>query len=69
MQSLSTKLSPLHLELPKVNSFHPSDEDLLAIRQYLANYFANKLVKQVDKAVEENDITDEKLKSWLNEKA
>ncbi|MBK8564826.1 MAG: hypothetical protein IPN76_16185 [Saprospiraceae bacterium] len=69
MQSLSTKLSPLQLELLKVYSFHPSEEDLLAIRQYLANYFANKLVKQVDKAVEENDITDEKLKSWLNEKA
>ena len=69
MQSLPSKLSPLQLELLKVYSFNPSEEDLLAIKKMLAAYFAKKLVQQVDEAVEQQDISAKTLNSWLNEKA
>jgi hypothetical protein len=64
---VADKLSPLQLELLKVYSFNPSQEDLLEIKQMLARFFANKLVNEVSKAVEEKEITEIDLESWLNE--
>ena len=60
-------LSTLQLELLKVYSFNPSEEDLLVIKRMLATYFANKLVKRVDKAIENKGISGEDLEKWLNE--
>ena len=61
------KLSPLQLELLKIYSFDPSKEDLLQIKKLLAQYFADKLVKKVDEAVEKKNITETDLEKWLNE--
>ncbi len=60
------KLSGLQLELLKVYSFEPSPNDLQQIKQMLANFFANKLVDNVQKSVEENNITENDLENWLN---
>ncbi len=60
-------LSPLQLELLKIYSFKPSETDLLEIKRLLANYFAEKLIKNVDAAIQEKNITNEALESWLNE--
>lgn len=60
------KLSGLQLELLKVYSFEPSPNDLQQIKQMLAKFFANKLVDNVQKSVEENNITDSDLENWLN---
>ncbi len=60
------KLSGLQLELLKVYSFEPSPNDLQQIKQMLAKFFANKLVGNVQKSVEENNITDNDLENWLN---
>ncbi len=60
-------LSPLQLELLKVYSFSPSEADLLEIKRLLANYFAEKLVQKVDAAIQERNITEADLESWLNE--
>ena len=60
------KLSGLQLELLKVYSFEPSPNDLQQIKQMLARFFANKLVDNVQKSVEENNITDNDLENWLN---
>lgn len=60
------KLSGLQLELLKVYSFEPSPNDLQQIKQMLAKFFANKLVDNVQKSVEENNITDNDLENWLN---
>lgn len=60
-------LSPLQLELLKVYSFYPSETDLLEIKRLLANYFAEKLIQKVDTAIQEKNITEADLESWLNE--
>ncbi len=61
------KLSALQLELLNVYSFQPKEEDLLAIKTLLAGYFSGKLQKNIQKAVEEKNITEEDLDRWLNE--
>lgn len=61
------KLSDLQLELLRVYSFTPSEEDLIAIKKMLANYFLEKLQKNVDTAVKEKQITEEDLDKWINE--
>jgi hypothetical protein len=66
MSMVGTKLNPIQLELLKVYSFQHSEEDLLAIKKLLAEYFAKKLVSQVDEAVKRNNITEEDLDRWLN---
>ena len=60
------KLSGLQLELLKVYSFEPSPNDLQQIKQMLAKFFANKLVNNVQKSIEENNITENDLENWLN---
>ena len=60
------KLSGLQLELLKIYSFEPSPSDLQQIKQMLAKFFANKLVDNVQKSVEENNITENDLENWLN---
>jgi len=60
------KLSSLQLDLLKVYSFQPSEEDLLAVRRLLANYFSDKLIGKIGHAVEEKQITEADLDCWLN---
>ncbi len=38
---IAQKLTPLQLELLKVYSFNPSNEELLEVKDILANYFQN----------------------------
>ena len=63
----SQKLNALQLELLNIYSFQPKDEDLLAIKQLLANYFSAKLQKNIKKAIKEKNITQEDLDQWINE--
>lgn len=60
-------LSPLQLELLKIYSFAPTDEELIEVKKMLATFFADRLVKKVNAAVEEKGITEADLESWLNE--
>ena len=61
------KLSELQLELLKIYSFNPSEEDLLEIKKILAGFFSNKLISNVQKGIESKGITDDDLENWLNE--
>ena len=61
------KLNTLQLELLNMYSFEPKEEDLLAIKDLLARYFSDKLQGNVQKAIEEKNITQEDLDSWINE--
>lgn len=61
------KLNSLQLELLKVYSLEPSEDDLLAIRQMLTKYFSNKLIDKVQQSVEQQNLTEQDLENWLNE--
>ena len=63
----SPSLSPLQLELLKVYSFHPTEEELLEIKQYLARFFAHRLSKKIGEAAQRKGITEADLEKWLNE--
>jgi hypothetical protein len=64
---VAQKLSPIQLELLKVYSFSPSNEDVLAVKEMLARYFSNKMINKIGQAVEENNISEEDLSNWLHE--
>jgi len=62
----TAKLSPLQLELLKVYSFNPSEEELLEIKRYLGSFFAKRLTESVANAVKSKGITESDLENWLN---
>lgn len=55
------KLSSLQLELLNMYSFNPKQEDLLAVRSFLAKYFYDTLLKNVGRGIEEKGITENDL--------
>ena len=61
------KLSSLQLELLKIYSFNPSEEDLVKIKKLLADFFADKLVDNIEKSIQKKNILEEDLEKWLNE--
>ena len=63
----STKLSPLQLELLKIYSFNPSEEELRELKNVLAKFFAHRFTEKVAKAAKANNITDADLDKWLEE--
>jgi hypothetical protein len=63
----SQKLSELQLELLNIYSFQPKEEDLLAIKHLMAKYFSGKLQNNIQKAIEEKNITEDDLDRWVNE--
>jgi hypothetical protein len=61
------KLSDLQLDLLNVCSFQSNKQDIIAIRQFLAGYFSDKLKKNIQQSIEEKNITSEDLDRWINE--
>lgn len=64
---VSEQLSPLQLELLKVYSFQPSEQDLQAVKRMLAAYFSGKLTGNIQQAIEQKGISPDDLERWLNE--
>ena len=56
---VAQKLSHIQLELLKVYSFNPSNDDVLAIKEMLARYFSDKMISRIGQSVEENNISEE----------
>ncbi|MCB0610581.1 MAG: hypothetical protein KDD12_22865 [Lewinella sp.] len=61
------KLSALQLELLKVFSFNPTEEELKQVRKILAHFFAHRFTENVAKAGRARNVTDEDLDKWLEE--
>ena len=61
------RLSSLQLELLKVYSFDPSENELIEIKKILAKFFAERLSIMVDKAVEMKGINQQDMDKWLND--
>lgn len=64
---VNQKLNALQLELLKVYAMQPSVEDLLAIKKLLANYFSDKLIHNIQQAIDKQEIKEEELEKWINE--
>ena len=64
-----SRLSSLQLELLKIYSYNPSESELLEIKELLAQYFSNKLVKNMGQWAEENNITNSGLDKWLEDES
>ena len=63
----SNKLSPLQLELLRIYSFNPTEEELQEIKSYLGKYFANRFSQRIGKSVADQGLTEVDLENWLNE--
>jgi hypothetical protein len=64
----SQKMSNLQLELLKLYARGVSDEELSAIRDMLANFFANKLMDEVDAVWEKKGYSNETMNMWVKTK-
>ena len=62
-----SRLSSLQLELLKIYTYSPSDDELLEIKDLLAQYFSNKLESNMANWAVENNITNEDLDKWLED--
>lgn len=65
MLPINKPLTNLQLELLKIYSFGIEDEQLYEIRDLLSKYFAEKASIEADKLWEENNWTNETMRSWL----
>ena len=68
-ENSGNSLSSLQLELLKVYSFEPSEEEIKDIRTILGNYFGEKLTAKVERAARQKGITEADLDKWLDEEA
>ena len=60
-------LTNLQLELLKLYSTNLDQKDLVEIKRILANYFAQRAIKEADKIWEEKGLSNEDMDKWLNE--
>jgi hypothetical protein len=60
-------LTNLQLELLKLYSTNLAQKDLVEIKRMLANYFAQRAIREADKIWEEKGLSNEDMDKWLNE--
>ena len=63
----SQKLSALQLELLKIYSFEPSEEELIELKNLIARFFATRFAEKAAEAAKARHITDADLDKWLEE--
>jgi hypothetical protein len=61
------KLTNLQLELLKVFSYQLNQQQLIDIKNLLANYFAEQATEEMDKLWEENNWDNNTMTEWANE--
>ena len=67
MQTTSSNITNLQVELMKVFSFNLEESQLFEIKQLLALYFAEKATNEMDNLWEEKKWSDETMQQWLRE--
>lgn len=60
-------LTNLQLEIVKLYSTEMERQDLLELKQVLANFFARKAIQEADQIWDEQNLTDDDMEEWLNE--
>jgi hypothetical protein len=67
MNSEPTKLTPLQLELLRIFSRNPSEQELLDIKNLIARYYAEKASDEMDRIWEQRGYTNETMEQWAKE--
>lgn len=62
-----SRLSSLQLELLKIYTYSPSDDELLEIKDLLAQYFSKRLENNMVKWAISNNVTNDDLDKWLED--
>lgn len=65
MQFVNPNLSNLQIELLKLFSIDVPDQDLIAIKRLLVNYFADKASDEMDKLWDEKGGTEKTMEEWV----
>jgi len=60
-------LTNLQLELLKLYSIPLSESELLEVKHVLAQHFANRLTRHVDKIWQEKRLTKDDMEQWLRD--
>jgi hypothetical protein len=66
IENNSSKMSNLQLELLRLYAQNVQDNDLLAIKQMIAQYFAKKASDEMDAFLENTSNPSAKLTEWEN---
>lgn len=64
---VTNKLTNLQLELIKIFSYQLPENQIIEIKNILAEYFADKASDEMDKLWEEKSWTNETMITWVNE--
>jgi hypothetical protein len=67
MENLQPPLSNVQLELLKLYATDLSEEDMLELKDMLADFYAKKSIQLANQVWEEKGLTNEDMDSWLNE--
>lgn len=67
MEIAEGKLTNLQLELLKIFSFKLTDQQLIEIRNLLANYFAQRVDEEFEKVWKEKGYSSDIIHEWANE--
>jgi predicted metal-binding transcription factor (methanogenesis marker protein 9) len=67
MTAVQKPMSNIQLELLKVFASNISDDEVLEIKDMLAQYFAKKSIEAANKAWVEKGLSNDIMDEWLNE--
>lgn len=62
-----TERESLQQEIIKLYATDLDYQELLSLKQILADFFARKAINEADKVWDKQNLSDEQMESWLNE--
>lgn len=69
METINQPLSNAQVELLKLFSTKLSENELMELKDLLANFYAKKSIQTADKVWEEMKLTQNNMDTWLNDPA
>ena len=67
MTAISKPFSNIQMELLKLYSMNIDDNELLHIKNYLAQFFMQKAIDEADRVWDEKGYSNELMDEWINE--
>ncbi|MBC7587659.1 MAG: hypothetical protein H7178_04800 [Chitinophagaceae bacterium] len=69
MVELKLPLSNVQIELMKLYSTNLSDNEIMELKDVLANFFGNKAIEKANQIWDERGLNNEDMDKWLNQKS